>query len=148
MKELFEEIVSKITEVSAAKKVYGNWNTGFCPEMQWIRLDALNPENWPNNISDNSIFIEFKFDLAAKKLEVSRTGHIWLSPSDKATDRYKYLAMKSMTNVAEDMGKKKFRKSKFKNADDAVKKMNDYYNMVMECVEKYTGGYPYKQGIL
>ena len=148
MKALFEEIVSKLTEVSNAKKIYGKWNTDFCPELQWIRIDALNPENWPNNISANSIFIEFKFDLAAKKLEVSRTGHIWLSPSDKATDRYKYLAMKSMTNVAEDMGKKKFRKSKFKDADDAVKKMNDYYNMVMECVEKYTGGYPYKQGIL
>ena len=57
MKELFEEIVSKITEVSAAKKVYGKWNAGFCPEMQWIRLDALDPDNWPNNISDNSIFI-------------------------------------------------------------------------------------------
>lgn len=148
MKALFEEIVSKLNEVSNAKKIYGTFDERFCPEMQWIRIDALNPENYPHGIADNSIFIEFKFDLAAKKLEVTRTGHIWLSPSDKATDRYKYLAMKSMTCVAEDMGKKKFRKSKFKNAEDAVKKMNDYYNMVMECVEKYTGGYPYKEGII
>lgn len=148
MKTLFAEIVKKVNEVSNAKKIYATYRGGLCPEMQWIRLDALNPEDFPNGISDNSIFIEFQFDLAEKKIEVHRVGHVWLSPSDKATDRYKYLAMKSMTNVAVDMGKKKFRKSKFKTAEDAAKKMNDYYNMVMECVEKYTGGYPYKNGIL
>lgn len=148
MKATFNEIVSKLTEVSNAKKIYGGWHGAWCPEIQYIRIDALNADDHPNNIADNSIFLEFEINLADSKIELNRSGHIWLSPSDKASEEYKYFAMKSMVDVAVDMGVKKFRKSKFKTVDDAVKKMNDYYNMVMECVEKYTGGYPYKQGIL
>lgn len=129
-----------------AKQIICNYGS-FCPNLQYIIYDALETKDYPNGISNNSIRIIFALDLKTKKVELHSTGHIWLSPSDKATDKYKYLAMISMKNVAENMGVKKFRKQGFKDFADLRKKMETYYNNVMQCVEKYTGGYPYKQGI-
>ena len=121
---------------------------GLCPYLAFIRLDCLNKEDYPNNISDNSIFMDFKFDLIAHKIEISRYGHVYLSEKDLATDKYKYLCMKSIVNIATDYGVcKKFRKCSYKSMEQAAKKILDYFNVVMEATEKYTGGYPYKQGI-
>ena len=117
---------------------------GICPYLQFVRLDALKKEDVPHNIEDNSVFVEFKIDHSCNKVEVFRTGHVWLSKEDLQTDKYKYLAMKSVTAVLVDNGGKKFRKQKFSSVEDLIKKMNNYYNAVMAEVEKYTGGYPYK----
>lgn len=116
-------------------------------QKQLFRLDALYKEDYPHRIDDNSVYLTFEVDLEAHTIELWRYGNVWLSPSDLKTDRYKYLAMKSMINVLVDNGGKKMRKSKFKTAADAARKMTDYFSTVMTEVIRYTGGYPYKQGI-
>lgn len=128
-------------------RVIGRFNVGIYAPMQFIKIDALDPKDFPNGITDNSIFLKFCIDYAERKVEIRNVGHVWLSPKDLKTDKYRYLCMKGVTDVATDMGNKKFRKSKFKDAKDLAKKMATYYNKVMECVTIYTGGYPYSKGI-
>ena len=38
------------------------------------------------------------------------------------------------------------RKYTYKSVEDLIKHITAFYERVMECVEEYTGGYPYKQG--
>ena len=136
-----------LTPISTAEKVYIDKVQGFCPYIIYVRMDALKKEDYPNGISENSIYINFKIDLFNKKVEVHSNGHIWLSPYDKTTPKYKYLAMKSMQQVLIDNGGKKFRKQGYKDMKDLANKMQKYYKEVMTAVIDYTGGYPYKEGI-
>ena len=132
--------------ISTAENVSVGKIGGFCPYIIFVRLDALKREDWPNNIAENSIYIDFEIDLYNKKVSVFRSGSVWLSPYDKTTPKYKYLCMKSMQNVLVDNGGKKFRKQNYKDMKDLTKKMQQYYAQVMEAVNDYTDGYPYKQG--
>ena len=132
--------------ISTAENVSVGKIGGFCPYIIFVRLDALKREDWPNNIAENSIYIDFEIDLYNKKVSVFRSGSVWLSPYDKTTPKYKYLCMKSMRNVLVDNGGKKFRKQNYKDMKDLAKKMQQYYTQVMEAVNDYTDGYPYKQG--
>ena len=77
-------------------------DNGFCPYLRYLKFDALDKEDYPNGIADNSVFIMFEIDLFNKKVEVAQTGCIWLSPKDKTLPQYKYLCMKSMTDVLVD----------------------------------------------
>ena len=135
-----------LTPISTAENVSVGKIGGFCPYIIFVRLDALKREDWPNNIAENSIYIDFEIDLYNKKVSVFRSGSVWLSPYDKTTPKYKYLCMKSMQNVLVDNGGKKFRKQNYKDMKDLAKKMQQYYAQVMEAVNDYTDGYPYKQG--
>ena len=130
-----------------AKGVYGGFSKGLCPYLQFVRLDALNKEDWPHNINDNSIYIQFEVDLLARKVWIHQSGSVYLSPKDKATPQYKYYAMRGMLSIAEEKGAKKFRKQGFKDVADLQKKMENYFRGVIQAVAEYTGGYPYKQGI-
>ena len=132
--------------ISTAENVSVGKIGDFCPYIIFVRLDALKREDWPNNIAENSIYIDFEIDLYNKKVSVFRSGSVWLSPYDKTTPKYKYLCMKSMQNVLVDNGGKKFRKQTYKDMKDLAKKMQQYYAQVMEAVNDYTDGYPYKQG--
>lgn len=116
----------------------------LCPYMQFVRLDALNKEDWPYNIDMNSIYICFCVNHKENKVEVHSFGCVYLNDADKQSEKYKYYAMKSIQQVYVDEGGKKFRKSKFKSEKDLCKKMLEYFDNVMVEVEKYTGGYPYK----
>ena len=116
----------------------------FCPYLQFVRYDALNVVDVPNGIEENSVFVTFEINHSTGKVEVFCNGHIWLSEKDKQSERYKYLAMKSMQQILVDNGGKKFRKSSFKSVSDLCKKMQSYFDAVMKEVEVYTGGYPYK----
>lgn len=141
----FKTVADNIKKNSNAVRVFAEEKPShLCPYMQFVRLDAMKKKDVPYNIEDNSIFVEFKIDHTCNKVEVFRTGHVYISDDDKQTDKYRYLCMKSMTAVLTDNGGKKFRRQKFSSVDDLVKKMNNYYNAVMAEVEKYTGGYPYK----
>lgn len=131
-----------VKQVIADTKAYS-----FCPYMQFVRLDALEEKDYPHNIDINSIYITFKVDYSVNKVEVHSCGHVYLSKKDKESERYKYFAMKSMQDILVDNGGKKFRKCKFKDAKDLCEKMLNYFNTVMVEVEKYTEGYPYKEGI-
>lgn len=144
--ETFNAILENLSGIKYVNHINAEYKEGFCPHLQFITIDALDPNDWPHGIAQNSISLGFDVNLKENKIELYSYGHVYLSPADLATERYKYLAMKSMVNVAVDMGGKKFRKCKFKTPADAAKKMTDYWVSVMECVEKYTGGYPYKNG--
>lgn len=128
-------------------RVLGNFSMGLYAPLQFIRIDALDPKDYPNGIMDNSVYLSFAIDYDTHKVELQGTGHTYLSKRDLATPKYRYYAMKSIVNVAIDKGVKKFRKAKFKDSKDLAKKIATYYNDVMRCVNDYTGGYPYKQGI-
>lgn len=142
----FESLLNLAREKSNTKQIIGRFGT-FCPYLQYIRFDALEVKDYPHNIDRNSIYLCFGIDWVEKKVELHSFGHVWLSPKDKATDKYRYLAMKSMIDIYLDKGGKKFRKTSFKSVTDLFEKLNNYYNVVMQAVTEYTGGYPYKEGI-
>lgn len=143
MRDLFNEVKSLLSENKVCERVLGNFST-FYPSIQYIILDALQEKDVPHNIQENSIRIEFKIDLLEKKVEATRWGHVYLSEQES---KETYLVMCSMKNIAEARGVKWFRKQGFKDAKDLQKKMNAFYIAVMEKVNDYTNGYPYKQGI-
>lgn len=124
--------------------VRGNFGT-FCPHLQFVTLDALRPEDWPNHIAQNSIYLYFKIDLKSKTFEVAQCGHIWLSKHDQDKS---YLAMCSMKKAHQHLGGKWLRKSKYKDANDLTAKVKKFYDSVMENMTKATGGYPYKQMLI
>ena len=129
-----------IKNVKISKGILGS-------SLLFINLDALDKKDWANGIELNTIFFGFVYDEETKKLDLNRTGHVYLSNEDKQTDKYKYYAMKSIVNIHVDYGGKKFRKTLVKNSDELITKISTYVNAVMEDVVKYTGGYPYKRGL-
>lgn len=140
----FSEIIKELT---TAHHVNAIFHKSLAPYLQFVRLDALDPKDYPHHIDDNSIFLEFEVNLMTRKVELFKQGHIYLSQSDRE-GKYKYLAMKSMTNAHVDLGGKKFRKSKFKTMTDLANKLEAYYKDVMQSVKIYTNDcYPYKQGV-
>lgn len=146
-KGLCQEISDLIVEqVKDAKEVRYSCG-GYYPQICFITIDALDKKDYPHGISENSVFLMFKIDFEEKKFELMRSGHVYLSPKDLKTAKYRYLCMKSMTNILVDKGGKKFRKSIHKDAKTTAKKMADYFNEVMKAVKEYTGSYPFKQGI-
>ena len=146
-KKQMEELRDIATPSTSARHLYIDRDNGFCPYLRFVKFDALDKNDYPNGIAENSIFITFEIDLFNKKVEVHTNGCVWLSPKDKTTPKYKYLAMKSMQDVLVDKGGKKFRKQSFKDMPDLFKRMETYYKNVMQAVTEYTGGYPYKNGI-
>lgn len=138
-KEQFEEIISALND--AGYTTTDKFGT-FYPQIQYIRMDMLKKEDWPNYISDNSIYIMYEIDMRAKTVEVSRYGHIYLSDEDS---KKSYLAMCSMKKAHQAVGGKWFRRTKYKSADDLAKKMVAFYNSVKKTMEEVTTGYPYKQ---
>lgn len=98
-----------------------------------------------NGIAENSIYLRFTLDLKEKTVQCNRCGHIWLS---KADQKKSYLAMCSMKQATISDGGKWMRKSRFKNANDLVEKIERFRAQVMEHIEKVTGGYPYKQMLI
>ena len=128
--------------------VADNKPSNFCPEIQFVRFDSLEKKDYPNGIDMNSIYITFEVNHKEKKIKLHSCGHVYLSPSDLKTDKYRYHAMKSIIDVYKDLGGKIFFYFSFKTEKDAAKKMFAYYTAVMESVNLYTNGYPYKKGVL
>lgn len=150
--ELFEEVEKKMQALTEGNSYVRQLNvytkpSWFCPYMQFVTIDALEKKDYPHGIDRNSIYLTFEINHSENKVRIFDCGHIYLSKTDKQSEKYKYLAMKSMIDVHTDFGGKKFRKTKYKNISDLVEKMNDYFVQVMIDVDKYTGGYPYKEGI-
>lgn len=146
-KEKFDEILNALEESKSehCARIRGSFGS-FCPELQHITIDALKPQDVPNNIDDNSIFLTFCFDFSKNQVEVKRWGHIYLCPEEsKATN----MAMASMKAIAIARDVKWMRKSKIKTTDDLVAKLYGFFENVMNAVEQYTGGngYPYKRGV-
>ena len=145
--ELEKMCVQIQSECPLAKQVRYSC-TNFYPNMCFIVVDALNPQDYPNGLGDNSIFLMFRVDFEAKTVEYKRSGHIYLSEKDKRENpKLRYLAMNSMVEIATRAGVKKMRRSQYKDNTTAAHKMATYFNEVMEKVVNYTNGYPYKQGV-
>ena len=138
-KTQFEDIVSALND--AGYTTTDKFGT-FCPELQYIRMDMLKEEDWPNHIDRNSIFITYEIDMCAKTVEVSTFGHIYLSNEDS---KKSHLAMCSMKQAHQAVGGKWFRRTKYKSAADLAKKMVAFYDSVKQTMEEVTDGYPYKQ---
>ena len=137
----------KKANISHCEVIDGTFD-GFYPSVQYIRLDALKSEDWPNNIKQNSIYVIFRVDLIEKKIELHSCGHVWISDADKELyAKDKYLAMHSMTEICKRNGGKVMRKSSYKSVENATEKIIKAYNAIMEEVVDYTEGYPYKQGV-
>ena len=114
----------------------------FCPELQFVRLDALDKKDWPHNISDNSVFLDFKINLREHSVEVFRCGHIYLTRHDQQTS---YLAMCSMKKAHQFVGGKWFRRQSWKDEKDLANKLQKFWLSIAETLNKVTDGYPYKQ---
>ena len=138
-KAQFDDIVSALND--AGYTTTDKFDT-FCPELQYIRMDMLKKEDWPNHIDDNSIFIEYKINMEEKTVEIFSYGHIYLSDEDS---KKSYLAMCSMKKAHQAIGGKWFRRSKYKSDADLAKKMVTFYNSVKHTMEEVTDGYPYKK---
>ena len=123
--------------------------SSFYPNICFITVDALNPQDYPNNIAENSIFITFRIDLAAKVAEYNRSGHVYLSPKEKRENpKLRYLCMHGMSELARRLKHvNRMRRYQYKDGEAAAHKMATYFNKVMETVVDYTDGYPYKQGV-
>ena len=127
-----------------ADHVVGNFSVGICPSLQFIGWEALKNEDIPYHIKENGIYIIFEIDFATKSVEVFQSALINLCRDEqKAT----YLAMTSMKNLAKGRGLSWFRKQKFKDINDLYRRLRKFYDNMMDVVNEYTGGYPYKQGI-
>ena len=147
--EVFAKVAKEIKRITDGNKyvkqvMVEEKPSSLCPYMQFVRLDALNKEDYPHGIDRNSVYIDFCVNHKENKVEIHSLGCVYLDEADKQSEKYKYYAMKSIQQVYVDKGGKKFRKSKFKTEKDLCKKMLDYFDNVMVEVEKYTGGYPYK----
>lgn len=144
----FEAILRLANEQSSANKVSGEFCDYLDPNTQYLKFDALKKEDWPHGIKENSVYLIFGIDFETKKVKVYGCGHVYLSPKDKENEKYKYLAMRSMIEIAQtDYKVKKFRMQGYKNTEDLYNKMEKYYKSVMDAISKYTGGYPYKKGV-
>ena len=149
MKTEFDNIMQSLKKanIKHCEAVYGNFGE-FCPYVQYITLDALKPENWPNGIKQNSIYVTFKINLLNKKIEIHSSGHVWISKADKELyAKDSYLAMHSMINICKRNGGKVMRKSSYKSVKEVTEKIIKAYNDIMEQVVDYTEGYPYKEGV-
>lgn len=146
---MYEEQIEQLTKLlkdnSSAKQTFVSRGT-LRDATIYVRFDALETKDYPHNINDNSKFLEYSIDLLNKKVKLFLIGRVYLSPSDKETDKYRYLCMKSIENVLVDYGGKKFRKQGFKTIEELYNKMENHYKEVMESVTRYTGGYPYFEG--
>lgn len=125
-----------------AKTVSGGFRpNSLCPYVQYIRIDALNRQDYPNNIAENSVYVTIKIDLEDKTFEISDNGHIWLNRAEQKATNY---AMASMKRIVTANGGKWLRKSKFKDAKDFAKKVTKFWELAMTIIDSQTGGYPYK----
>lgn len=119
----------------------------------YVEIDFTREKDWPNHIRGNACLFEFYIDLETGKLEYKRGPRMWLSPFDKSGENpydrsLKYMAMRGGADLGKECGIAKFRTCPMKDEKNVAKKVCEYVNKIMELVKVYTGGYPFKNGIL
>ena len=141
----FEQIKNRLENnmPKYAKRIIGNY-TKLYPRSQTIWIDALNKEDVPSNIAENSVYISFHIDLNENTFETFRCGCVWLTPEEQ---KQTYMSMASLKDIAKARGVKWLRKSKYKSVDDVCNKISKFYDEVLKAVDDYTQGYPFKQGV-
>lgn len=124
------------------KVLYGT--TSIFRNNLFIEVNYNKECDYPHNQLLNATV--FKFDNVEDKMDLSWSPHFNLSPYDKAND-YKYFAMRNVKDLGKEC-KVNFRKFDLKDEKNIVEKLAKYLNSIMEVIQIYTGGYPYKDGIL
>lgn len=127
---------------------------GLLPEMKnfnysckvnnthvYFTIDFLSKEEHPHHISDNSIFIGFKYDTNGSVLELGNTGHLELTDEDRK-GKYKYYALKGITAPYYDKGGKKFRACRLDQftAKTIFDKTKDWLRDVIDAALEDQGG--------
>lgn len=110
-------------------------------DSQRLRLSYLEEKDEPD-INMNGTYITFDIDFRKNIVDLVDCGHIWLTKEDQHKSN---LVMTGLKNLYKVEGKPYFRKSKFKNIDDCIKKIFNFYNTTKDILEKYTEGYPFHQ---
>ena len=107
----------------------------------YIRLDFLLPQDYPNGLSDNSIYIDFRYNLDECALEMNGCGHLNLTDEDKK-GKYKYYVLKGFTAPYYDEGGKKFRKVRLDKFDlkTFIDKTKDWVKDVVDAALEDQGG--------
>ena len=107
----------------------------------YIKLDFLLPQDYPHGISDNSIYIDFIYNLDECSLEYNGSGHLNLTDEDKK-GKYKYYALKGFTAPYYDKGGKKFRKVRLDKFDlkTFIDKTKDWVKEVVDAALEDQGG--------
>ena len=80
--------------------------------------------------------------MKAQRVEVFRSGHIYLTKEDQ---RASYLCMCGMRAVVEAAGGKWFRKQGYKSTADLLGRIVKFWAVAADALDKTTEGYPYKQ---
>lgn len=133
------EIVAEIEKTGL--RFSANFQKGLCPYMQWVRISALAPEDEPG-ISHNGMYVIIKIMLNEQKAEIFDFGHIWLTKEDQKAS---YLAMCGANKAVKAVGGKWMKKQAYKNPEDLAGKISKFWAGFIECLDKATEGYPYKQ---
>lgn len=107
----------------------------------YFSLDFLPSSQHLYVISDNSIYLSFKYDIEESTIEFYQSGHLELTPKDKE-GKYKYYALKGFTAPYYDAGGKKFRKTRIDNfdADSIFNKTIDWIKAVVDAALEDQGG--------
>lgn len=107
----------------------------------YLRLDFLLPQDYPHGISDNSIYIDFRYNLEDCSLEMNSCGHLNLTDEDKK-GKYKYYALKGFIAPYIDNGGKKFRKVRLDKFDlkTFIDKTKDWVKDVVDAALEDQGG--------
>ena len=135
-----DETKKLLDSTSNARGVYVRAG-GFCPYLAFIRLDALDQEDWPHGINDNSYYTEFEVDFRSGTIEINRCGIIPFNKDDPDMGYYYGFGEKQLMLKT---GRKPFRKCRFKSIEALVDKMNTFYDSYVSALEEYKGcGYPY-----
>ncbi len=113
----------------------------FCPYQQWFTLSFIKQEDEPR-IPENGMYVTFKVNMKENKVEVTQSGHIWLTKADQTAS---YLAMCGLRSAVEATGHKWMRKSSYKDVRDLVKKVDRFFTECCASLDDATEGYPYKQ---
>lgn len=113
-----------------------------------ILVDYLKPQDYPNGYQENSIVFQFFINLKTGDMDIFRGRfypYVYKSDEDIAIEDIDYMVAAEM--LMQKYGLKKFRKTKVKNIQDVIKKLNKFLNDAMGVIDDYTGGYPYQKGI-
>lgn len=66
-----EEICGLIQKECPLAKQVRHSCTNFYPNVCFVVVDALNPQDYPNGIGDNSIFLMFRVDFEQRRWSTS-----------------------------------------------------------------------------
>ena len=130
-----------ITELLELPVTHYGFNT-FCPYLQTVDLNAMKPEDYPNGIYENSMYLRIWFDLRDMTFEIKSCGHLWLTKEDQDAS---YLAMCSVKQAFKATGRKWMKKTSYKgkNAQFIAAKVSTFWAQVMEGLKDFSTGYPY-----